>query len=207
MSLRHALLGLLSAGPASGYDLLKTFEISLANVWPATQSQLYSELGRLSREDLIEVAAEGPRGRKEYRITGDGLAELRRWLVEEPPTQNRRSDMLLRVFFLDTVTPDEAHRYLEGLAVQAREEHAALRGVREQVIGQGEDALRLYGDLALEWGLRLTAAQRDWAEWAAARIAALPHQNSPEGTELNGTTAPTGTTGLTGTTAPGPRPA
>ncbi|MBO4274411.1 PadR family transcriptional regulator [Microbispora triticiradicis] len=178
MSLRHALLGLLSAGPASGYDLLKTFEISLANVWPATQSQLYSELTRLDREGLIEVAAEGPRGRKEYRITGEGLAELRHWLVEEPPTQSRRSDMLLRVFFLDTVTPDQAHGYLERLAAQARREHAALRAVREQIIGQGEDALRLYGDLALEWGLRLSAAQRDWAEWAAGRIAALPRQST-----------------------------
>lgn len=33
MSLRYALLGLLSDGPASGYDLLRTFKHSLANVW------------------------------------------------------------------------------------------------------------------------------------------------------------------------------
>ena len=45
MSLRHALLGLLAEHPASGYDLLKQFEGSLAFVWPATQSQLYTELG------------------------------------------------------------------------------------------------------------------------------------------------------------------
>ncbi|PRC47663.1 PadR family transcriptional regulator, partial [Mycobacterium sp. ITM-2017-0098] len=43
MSLRIAALGLLAEGPASGYDLLKLFEKSMANVWPATQSQLYSE--------------------------------------------------------------------------------------------------------------------------------------------------------------------
>ncbi|MFD1050558.1 PadR family transcriptional regulator, partial [Kibdelosporangium lantanae] len=61
MSLRHAVLGLLSTGPASGYDLLKRFEISLANVWPATQSQLYSELNRMADADLVKVAAEGPR--------------------------------------------------------------------------------------------------------------------------------------------------
>lgn len=33
MSLRHALLGLLSERPASGYDLLKLFETSLATAW------------------------------------------------------------------------------------------------------------------------------------------------------------------------------
>ncbi|NED54550.1 PadR family transcriptional regulator, partial [Micromonospora aurantiaca] len=77
MSLRHAVLGLLAElGGASGYDLLKLFEVSLDNVWPATQSQLYGELGKLTDAGLIEVAAEGPRGRREYRITPSGRAEL-----------------------------------------------------------------------------------------------------------------------------------
>ncbi|WP_169949039.1 PadR family transcriptional regulator [Microbispora sp. H11081] len=178
MSLRHAALGLLSAGPASGYDLLKTFEISLAEVWPATQSQLYGELGRLAKEGLVRVVSEGPRGRKEYEITEEGLAELRHWLVEVAPNLSRRNDMLLRVFFLDQVDADAARGYLERLAQQAVHEHDQLRGVRESVISQGDDALRMYGDIALEWGLRLTAAQRDWAEWAAARVAALEQQKA-----------------------------
>lgn len=58
MSLRHALLGLLSERPASGYDLLKLFETSLANAWPATQSQIYTELTKLADAYLIAVAAE-----------------------------------------------------------------------------------------------------------------------------------------------------
>ncbi|GGO01744.1 PadR family transcriptional regulator [Microbispora bryophytorum] len=180
MSLRHAVLGLLSAGPASGYDLLKTFELSLENVWPATQSQLYAELGRLAQEGLVRVAAEGPRGRKEYEITEEGRAELRHWLVEVSPAVNRRSDMLLRVFFLDQVGTGAARGYLERLAERAVHEHDQLLGIREFVIGQGDDALRLYGDIALEWGLRLTAAQREWAEWAAGRVAALEQEKAPE---------------------------
>src|SRR5437588_12869448 len=103
MSLRHGMLGLLARGPASGYDLLKTFEVSLANVWPATQSQLYTELGRLTDAGLVIVYAEGPRGRKEYRITDAGRAELRRWLTEVEPDPPRRNDALLRVFLLDQV--------------------------------------------------------------------------------------------------------
>src|SRR3954470_14899990 len=107
MSLRHAALGLLSEGPASGYDLLKIFEISLANVWPATQSQLYGELGKLADAGFVTVVAEGPRGRKEYAITDAGRAELHRWLIEVEPTPvARRSDMLLRVFFLGVLEPE-----------------------------------------------------------------------------------------------------
>ena len=72
MALRHALLGLLSTSPASGYDLLKSFEGSLFQVWPATQSQVYAELGRLSDQGLVSLTSEGARRRKEYTATAAG---------------------------------------------------------------------------------------------------------------------------------------
>ena len=74
MSLRYAALGLLAQHPGSGYDLLKRFEASMANVWPATQSQLYGELNKLADAGLIEVTDVGPRGRKAYRVTEAGRA-------------------------------------------------------------------------------------------------------------------------------------
>src|SRR5690349_16066302 len=108
MSLRHGLLGLLAAGPASGYDLLKVFDRSLAFVWPATQSQLYGELNRLADDGLIEVGEEGPRGRKSYRITAPGRDELERWITDVEPDRVRRNDAMLRVFFLGAVGPERA---------------------------------------------------------------------------------------------------
>ena len=78
-----AALGLLAQQPGSGYDLLKTFEKSMANVWPATQSQLYGELNKLADAGLIEVTDIGPRGRKEYRITA-GRARRTAALGDEP---------------------------------------------------------------------------------------------------------------------------
>lgn len=98
MSLRHAVLGLLAESPASGYDLMKLFNASLSSVWPATQSQVYGELSKLTTAGLVEVAAHGPRGRKEYAITEDGLAELRHWLTEVEPGGPTRDDSVLRVF-------------------------------------------------------------------------------------------------------------
>lgn len=41
---------------ASGYDLMKLFDSSLADVWPASQSQVYGELGKLSGAGLLKVA-------------------------------------------------------------------------------------------------------------------------------------------------------
>ncbi|YCK33536.1 PadR family transcriptional regulator [Actinomadura sp. ATCC 39365] len=169
MSLRHAVLGLLAEGPASGYDLLKTFDVSLSNVWPATQSQLYAELGKLADVGLVSVAAEGPRGRKEYAITQEGRAELRRWITDVEPVRVGRSDMLLRVFFLGQVDPEQARAYLRRQAemVGKQLEHMeAIKGFVES----GQDNLSVYGRLALEYGLRLGAVQKAWAEWAEEQI-------------------------------------
>ncbi|WP_279579818.1 PadR family transcriptional regulator [Fodinicola feengrottensis] len=67
MSLRYALLGLLADEPASGYDLARTFEISLQRwAWHARHSQIYPELNKLADEGLIDVVDEGARGRRTY---------------------------------------------------------------------------------------------------------------------------------------------
>ncbi|MFF1448640.1 PadR family transcriptional regulator [Streptomyces sp. NPDC058274] len=169
MSLRHALLGLLSERPASGYDLLKLFETSLATAWPATQSQIYTELTKLAGTGLIKVAAEGPRGRKEYALTDEGLAELRHWLTETTPQRNTRSDILLRVFFLGVLTPEQARGYLTELIELSDEGYQSLRRLEESV-DWDDNGLSVYGRISLEYGLRFNAMRREWAEWAAGQI-------------------------------------
>lgn len=169
VSLKHAALGLLSLRPASGYDLLQTFRESLANVWPATQSQLYGELGKLAAAGLVTVAAEGPRGRKEYSITPEGTAELRHWLGDVRPAPARRSEMLLRVFFLGMLTPHEAEDYLRDRATVAAEQQAELQRL-DETVDPDDGQLAIYGRLALEWALRYTAMQQEWAAWAIEEL-------------------------------------
>src|SRR3954468_3654571 len=106
VSLRMAALGLLAQQPGSGYDLLKRFDISMANVWPATQSQLYGELNKLAADGLIEVSDVGPRGRKEYRVTDAGRAELAQWVTNPRDDPPPRSASLLRVFLLGEIPPE-----------------------------------------------------------------------------------------------------
>ncbi|MFI6521833.1 PadR family transcriptional regulator [Spirillospora sp. NPDC050679] len=170
MSLRHAVLGLLAELPrASGYDLLKIFEISLDAVWPATQSQLYGELGKLAGAGLVEVVAEGARGRKEYEITEAGRAELLRWLLEVPPKSARRDDMLLRVFFLGQVDAGTAGEFLRRQEERTGEALAGLQDL-ERRVPWSDDNLSVYGRLAMEYGKRFMAMRREWYEWAAKEI-------------------------------------
>jgi PadR family transcriptional regulator AphA len=170
MSLRHALLGLLADEPGSGYDLLKRFQTAMANVWSATQSQLYGELGKLEKASLIKVMEEGPRGRREYKITEAGREELRSWLLTPPPLP-ARNETLLKVYFLGSVAPEQAQDYMRQLREAATRRTAHLTDL-EASIDWGVGAAYIYGRLVLEWGKRHSEMQRDWAEWAIAEITA-----------------------------------
>jgi DNA-binding PadR family transcriptional regulator len=168
MSLRHALLGLLADHAMTGYDLTGTFDRSLANVWPASHSQIYPELARLSAAGLIRQVASGSRGKKFYEITPSGLDEIRRWLHTEPD-HGARNPAFLRVFFLWLMEPDEAIRFLEDESsvheAKLREYKAGANGSRTAAGQAG--AFRL----ALEWGIRYERGILEWNGWAREQIA------------------------------------
>lgn len=169
VSLRFAALGLLAQHPGSGYDLLKRFEQSMANVWPATQSQLYGELNKLADAGLIEVSDIGPRGRKEYRVTDAGRAELVGWIKDpgdDPPM--RRPD-LLRVFLLGELPAREAREYAAAFAEHATSELKRLERLRDSIHWEDDDTL-FYGRAALEFGLRDALMEERWARWLVTAI-------------------------------------
>jgi PadR family transcriptional regulator AphA len=169
MSLRHAALGLLARRPASGYDLLKVFELSMANVWPATQSQLYGELNKLADAGLIAVTQVGPRGRKEYAITDSGRAELHRWLISPEDDPTFRSARLLRVFLLDELPRDQALAFLESVRANANREQERYERIRDSYDWSKDDQA-LFARAALESGLRFTRMEAEWASWVIEQL-------------------------------------
>lgn len=174
MSLRYAALGLLAQQPGSGYDLLKRFEISMANVWPATQSQLYGELNKLADAGLIEVTTVGPRGRKEYRVTEAGRRDLLRWMVNPQDDPPYRSAELLRVFLLSEMSPEQARAYMTSVAEHADAELHRYEQVRD-AMEWGTDDVGFYSRAALEFGLRIEAMEAEWARWVIEEIDKRSH--------------------------------
>ncbi|MDO4888821.1 MAG: PadR family transcriptional regulator [Actinomycetaceae bacterium] len=53
MSVKHALLALLAAGPAGTYKLRKDFESSTGSTWPLNIGQVATTLSRLERDGLV----------------------------------------------------------------------------------------------------------------------------------------------------------
>ncbi len=96
MSVRHALLALLTEGPKYGLQLRQEFEERTGDVWPLNVGQVYQALQRLERDQLIESDGEGHDGpQKSYRITRSGSAELASWLRTPPDLATPPRDELV----------------------------------------------------------------------------------------------------------------
>ncbi|MGH9101663.1 MAG: PadR family transcriptional regulator [Acidimicrobiales bacterium] len=99
MSVRHALLALLSEGPKYGFQLRQEFEESTGDVWPLNVGQVYSTLQRLERAGHIESddsAEDGPQN--VFRITAEGRKELDHWLNTPPDmAAPPRDDLVIKV--------------------------------------------------------------------------------------------------------------
>ena len=126
MSVRHALLALLSEGPKYGLQLREEFEARTGEVWPLNVGQVYQTLQRLERDGLVESDDEDDGPQKGYQITADGHAELARWLRTPPDLSAPPRDELvmkvlvaLRVPGTDVGEVIQAHRrYLVQLMQQ-----------------------------------------------------------------------------------------
>lgn len=159
MSLRHAVLGLLAAQPATGYELTSRFERSLANAWHASHSQIYPELAKLQEARLVEVVGEGARRSRTYAVTDAGRDELRRWLVEQEPYRPQRSETALRWFLLFLLPPADRRVVLERELADLAGYEAMLQETAERLDGSpGPHLFRPTVDL----GLRNSAVMRAW---------------------------------------------
>ena len=127
MSVRHALLALLSEGPKYGLQLREEFEARTGEVWPLNVGQVYTTLQRLERDGLVESDGTEDAGpQKGFRITEDGVGELARWLrtppdLASPPRDELVMKVLVAVRVPGTDVPEviQAHRrYLVQLMQQ-----------------------------------------------------------------------------------------
>jgi DNA-binding PadR family transcriptional regulator len=111
---RFALLGLLLAQPAHGYDLSRHFTpaSALGDIIRLSPSHLYALLARLERDALItgetQDAGNHPQ-RRVFHLTDAGREAVERW-IDEPVSHPRdmRIDFPLKFYLARSVDPARA---------------------------------------------------------------------------------------------------
>jgi DNA-binding PadR family transcriptional regulator len=115
VSVRHALLALLSEGPKYGLQLRQEFEARTGDVWPLNIGQVYTTLQRLERDGLVATDdndKEGPQ--KNFRITSQGEEELSRWLRTPPDlTSPPRDELVVKVLVAVRAPGVDVHEVIQ----------------------------------------------------------------------------------------------
>jgi DNA-binding PadR family transcriptional regulator len=175
MSVRHAMLALLSDGPKYGMQLRHEFEARTGEVWPLNVGQVYTTLQRLERDNLVESDGEGDGPQKGYRITADGVDELTTWL-QTPPGDTRppRDELLIKVLVATQVPGVDAHGVVQvhrRHLIELMQRYTAIKADAPE----DDVALALVVDAEL---FRIEAAVR-WLDVADARLDRLGPPSPP----------------------------
>ncbi|MGH9245347.1 MAG: PadR family transcriptional regulator [Acidimicrobiales bacterium] len=131
------VLGFLSRGPMSGWDLTQAIDGSVGNFWNVTRSQVYRELKALEEQGFVtQAGATGPRERRVYKLTPAGRREFKRWVARDLGEETRRVPVLLTTFFGAAVPPKRFAEILTAHRDELEERLAHLRALDKALADQ-----------------------------------------------------------------------
>jgi DNA-binding PadR family transcriptional regulator len=201
MSLRNALLAMLTSQPMTGYDVYKNFQTSVGYVWHAPDSQIYPELRRMEQEGLIrgEMVPWGKRGtKKRYSITEAGVESFQAWLNAPPEYQRERDPVRLRAAYLEWASADASRKFFKAHIayhsgriddweemIRTLRDHSnpTLAKRLEKKSAEEADRITAYKVFAYEGMIARARAEIEWAESGLELVGKLEgvDQASPQG--------------------------
>lgn len=183
MSLRHAILGLLTFEPMSGYTLKsRYFDKSVAYFWPADQAQIYRTLQALEADGAVSsetVENDKRPNQKQYSITGAGERELREWLAAIHPPVTQKDGFLVQLYFARMLS---RHQILRVLQAQ-RDTHRQKQDHFDNLVLPAADTATMkrqvrFGGLTLDYARRREKMLVEWLDACIAAVQEWPEQES-----------------------------
>jgi DNA-binding PadR family transcriptional regulator len=176
MSLEYVMLGLLSLGPRTGYDLKKELAESRILHWSGNSNQIYKTLLALSHAKTVDCEVvhqeKGPT-KKVFTLSPLGRERLKAWLISDAGLPEMRNPFITRLLFAGILD----HRELEAvildyesrLRIQEKvaAEYRARRG--HETPGSREDYLNTCMD---DYAVLLIETELAWLRKLRARLPA-----------------------------------
>lgn len=174
MALRNAILAMLLDADASGYDLAKSFDSSVANFWTATPQQLYRELDKMESQGAVRaqvVEQQGRPNKRLFSLTETGLAELAEFTTRAPKATAVRDELLVQVQALESGDSASIRQAVEARRATAEAKLQRYERLRERLLGGHTEvdflatAERVGPYLTLARGLTFEQENIRWCEY------------------------------------------
>jgi len=179
MALQDAILAALSYGESSGYDMAKSFDVTVANFWTATPQQLYRELDKMEAAGLIEarVIEQVKRPNKRlFSLTDQGREALRDFTVRAPRPSAIRDELLVQVEAMDLADAASVKVNVQDKLVASEAKLKRYERTRDHLLdGRSEEAYlaeedRLGPYLTLARGISFEMETIRWCEFVLATL-------------------------------------
>jgi DNA-binding PadR family transcriptional regulator len=167
-----AVLGALSTGPMSGYEVRRAITEVLGHFWHESFGQIYPCLATLESAGLVRRTGPGRTSGTVVEITPAGEQRLRALLEEPHDTPPARNGLLLRLFFgsyLPAGVPESLLEQARDGAQQALSDYTAVRDTLDDDPSR-EQALRT---ITLSFGEHMARAQLAWAQESLESLQSL----------------------------------
>ncbi len=169
MSVRHALLALLSQGPTYATRLRLDLQQRTGELWELNIGQVYTTLQRLERDGLVREDEQGGDTRY-FVLTATGREELDRWLRTPPQLDTPpRDELVIKVLVAVDVPGVDVADVVLAHRQQVVEAMQAFTRIKASADSQ-DVALAIMVDAEL---FRLEGVLR-WLAAAEARLQARP---------------------------------
>jgi DNA-binding PadR family transcriptional regulator len=131
----YVVLGMISLGARSGYEIRQAVEISIRFFWNISHAQIYPSLQRLEAASLIRGRDEphGRRPRRLFEVTQAGQRALRQWLISDGEMPFELRDIaLVRLYFADRLEKEDALALSAAVRERSQRRVEALRRIEAE---------------------------------------------------------------------------
>jgi PadR family transcriptional regulator AphA len=179
----NALLGLLSLGPMSGYDIRQLIPQSIGHFWSESYGQIYPGLKRLAAAGLAEKKTERQKGRPDrhlYSLTAAGRRQLQQWL-KLPVVEKEvpRNEMLLKLFFGAQVSPAVSRAHVQTY-LELHQKELQLYALMAKTLRKeaAHDPQLPFWLMTLNMGRHENAAMVKWCKETLIELDEMEHTQS-----------------------------
>ncbi|WIV12432.1 helix-turn-helix transcriptional regulator [Proteiniborus sp. MB09-C3] len=115
--IKFVILGLLTYGQLTGYDIKQIMTRTTSNFMNASFGSIYPALSKLEKQGLISStkAIENGKYKKIYTINEIGEKVFIQWLEEPIDFMRSYEDILAKVFFYEKLSKEKASKLIEQL--------------------------------------------------------------------------------------------
>jgi PadR family transcriptional regulator AphA len=166
---QYALLGLLTLGPKTGYEIKKSIEESIGFFWQESFGQIYPTLKKMEQLGFVESqdSSEGSgKSKTTYKITKLGQKELKKYLESSLSKNIVRNELLLKIFFASNMDLKILKKQLEEIKKDCKSNLKLFLSIKQKnfVNCEVNNKDSIFWGFTLEYGISNMKMNLDWIQ-------------------------------------------